>query len=150
MKTILFIEDNKDILENLTEYMEMEGYTVLAANTGKRGIEFAKKFTPDLIICDVLMNEMDGYEVLRILLKEDVIAGIPFVFSTSLSEKIDRRESLALGADDYIVKPFELEALLSLVETWTKAGSKRLAKSSRFQASEHVGGFLAGPKTGLF
>ncbi len=125
MKTILVIEDNPDILENITEFLGMEGYRILGANNGKTGVEEARKFIPDLIICDVLMREMDGHEVLHILLESARTNEIPFIFSTSMSEKVDRAEALGLGADDYIVKPFELETLLRLVEVWLKSGSRR-------------------------
>src|SRR5664279_5749510 len=100
MDTILVIEDNEDILENLTEFLEMEGYNILGANNGKRGIELAREFIPDLIVCDVLMREMNGHEVLQRLLDSHVTVGIPFIFSTSMSEKIKRAEALLLGADD--------------------------------------------------
>lgn len=125
MKTILLIEDNINILENLIEFFELEGYEVLNADHGKKGVEMARKFVPDLIICDVLMSEMDGHEVLRLLLDKSKTFQIPFIFSTSNSEKVDRKEALALGADDYIVKPFELEALLTMSEKWIKSGSVR-------------------------
>lgn len=125
MKTILLIEDTSDILENLTEYLEIEGYTILVANNGKKGIALAREFIPDLIICDVLMQEMDGHEVLRLLLTTVKTHDIPFIFSTSMSEKFDKAQSLELGADDYIVKPFELETLLKMVKKWIKSGSKR-------------------------
>jgi CheY-like chemotaxis protein len=114
--TILLIEDNPDILENLTEFLELEGYKILAANNGKRGLELAAEFIPDLIICDVLMHEMDGYEVLRLLLDTTKTHDIPFIFSTSMSEKVDREEAMKLGGADYIVKPFELNALLKMVK----------------------------------
>jgi DNA-binding response OmpR family regulator len=125
MKTILLIEDTKDILENLTEYLEIEGYKILVANNGKKGVNLAMEFIPDLIICDVLMHEMDGHEVLRALLDTAKTYEIPFIFSTSMSEKFDRIQSLELGADDYIVKPFELETLLKMVKSWINSGSKR-------------------------
>jgi DNA-binding response OmpR family regulator len=128
MKTILLIEDNVNILENLKEYFEMEGYKILLANNGKKGIELANKFLPDLIICDALMYEMDGYEVLRLLLKSTKTYGIPFIFSTSMSEKVDRSEALELGADDYIIKPFELETLLKISKMWIASGSRRYRK----------------------
>ena len=125
MKTILLIEDNKDILENLTEYLVMEGYKILVANNGQTGIELARKFIPDLIICDVLMSKMDGYEVLHLLLATATTYEIPFIFSTSMSEKVDRTEALKLGADDYITKPFEMEVLLKMAKYWIKSGSIR-------------------------
>lgn len=125
MKTILLIEDNISILENLTEYLEMEGYKTLPAHDGINGIELARKFIPDLIICDVLMPEIDGFEVLRLLLNRVQTSEIPFIFSSSMSEKIDKTEAIKLGADDYITKPFELEILLRMAKTWIKSGSKR-------------------------
>jgi CRP/FNR family cyclic AMP-dependent transcriptional regulator len=125
MKTILLIEDTSEILENLTEYLEIEGYKVLTANNGKSGIELARKFIPDLIICDVLMPEMNGHEVLHIILSTDETREIPFIFSSSMSERIDRTEALKLGADEYIAKPFELETLLKMIETLLLKGSKR-------------------------
>ena len=136
MKTILVIEDNKNILENLTEYLEMEGYKILSANNGKRGVEPAREFIPDLIICDVLMHEMDGYGVLHILLDTSETHGIPFIFSTSMSEKVDRSEALSLGADDYIVKPFDMEVLLKMVQIWIKSGSNRIDTATPHEKQE--------------
>jgi CheY-like chemotaxis protein len=125
MKTILLIEDDKDILDNIIEYLELEGYKIHFSNNGRKGVELARELLPDLIICDVLMREMDGYEVLRLLLNSSITYEIPFIFSTSMSEKVDRSEALNLGADDYITKPFELEALLKIAKTWIKSGSNR-------------------------
>ena len=125
MKTILLIEDNVAILENLTEFLELEGYKILIANNGKRGLELAGEFIPDLIICDVKMPEMDGYEVLHSLLDTVKTHDIPFIFSTSMSEKVDRAEALRLGADDYIVKPYELGTLLEMADKWIRSGSIR-------------------------
>ena len=131
MKTILIIEDNRDILENLSEFFELEGYKIVSANNGKEGVELAGKLIPDLIICDVLMREMDGHEVLNLLLSTAKTYEIPFIFSTSLSENIDRKESLALGADDYIVKPFEPETLLKIAKEWIASGSKRHSSENK-------------------
>ena len=116
VQTILLIEDNPDILDNLAEFLEMEGYKILAATNGETGLKLAAEFIPDLIICDVLMHEMDGYQVLRLLLATTKTHEIPFIFSTSMSEKVDREEAMKLGAADYIVKPFELKTLLKMVK----------------------------------
>jgi len=115
MQTLLIIDDNKDILENLSEFFGMEGYKILVANNGKKGVEIVKLFLPDLIICDVLMLDMNGHEVLHEIIDIVKIHRIPFIFSTSLSENTDRNESLQMGADEYIVKPFEMETLLLMV-----------------------------------
>ena len=127
MATILIIEDTPEILENLTEFMELEGFKVLIAENGRKGIELAREYTPDLIIWDVLIAEMDGHEILRLLLDRAKTHDIPFIFSTSMSEKIDKSKALKLGADDYIIKPFELESLLTMAKIWIKSGSKRTA-----------------------
>ena len=122
MKTILLIEDNNEILENFTEFLEIKGYKILGACNGKEGIELAMKFIPDLIICDVLMPEMDGYEVLHSLLETSATYQIPFIFSTSMSERVERIEALSLGADDYIIKPFDMDVLLKMIKIWIKTG----------------------------
>lgn len=134
MKTILLIEDNEDILENLTEYLELEGYKIIGARNGKSGVELAEKIIPDLIICDVLMPEMDGYQVLDTVSHMAKTFKIPFIFSTSLAENVNREDALKLGADDYIVKPFELELLLQMAEFWIRSGSIR---KKDFQEETH-------------
>lgn len=87
MKTILLIEDNLEMRENTSEILELAGYKVIAAENGKVGVDFALKHLPDLIICDVMMPELDGYGVLHILTKNTKTAGIPFVFLTAKAEK---------------------------------------------------------------
>ena len=118
VKTILLIEDRIEILDNLKEFLELEGYNILTADNGELGIDLAQQFSPDLIICDVLMPEMDGHEVLKNILDLKMPIKSPFIFSTSLSEKIDRIDTLKLGADDYIVKPYELDELLKMIKVW--------------------------------
>ncbi len=125
MKTILLIEDNKEILENLTEYLEMEGFKILFADSGRKGVELAKEFLPDLIICDVIMPEMNGLEVLQLIVDTEITAKIPFIFSSSMSEKIDREIALKLGAEEYLTKPFELEILLQAVKSCLKSGKNK-------------------------
>ncbi len=125
MATILLIEDNLPILENLREYFEMEGYKILIAENGKKGIELAREHIPDLIICDTKMPLMNGYRVLQLILDLSKTYEIPFIFSTSNSENVDRTKALELGADDYIIKPFELHTLLAMAEKWIKSGSIR-------------------------
>ena len=125
MKKILLIEDNNDILENLTEFLTMEGFQVFTSNCGERGINLARECISDLIICDILMPEMDGYEVLHLLLSVVKTHEIPFIFSTAKSEKNEKAEALIAGADDFIVKPYDLEILLKMANKWIKSGSKR-------------------------
>ena len=129
MKTILLIESQPEILENLTEAFEMEGYKVLAANNGMKGVELANEFIPDLIVSAILMGKIDGYEVLQALLERNKTFGIPFIFSTTKSEKSDRVLAFELGVDDYIVKPYGLEEMFAMAKRWIKTGSKRVIKN---------------------
>ncbi|MDR6782778.1 CRP-like cAMP-binding protein/ActR/RegA family two-component response regulator [Pedobacter africanus] len=117
MKTILIIEDNIDIRESCIEILELSGYTVLQADNGKSGFDLALKHKPDLILCDIMMPEMDGYGVLYLLNKNDETADIPFIFLTAKTDRIDFRKGMEMGADDYLTKPFDDMDLLHAVET---------------------------------
>lgn len=117
MKTILLIEDSLEMRENTSEILELAGYKVIAAENGKTGVDLAVKHLPDLIICDVMMPELDGYGVLHIVAKNSKTAGIPFIFLTAKAEKEDFRKGMNLGADDYITKPFNDVELLDAIET---------------------------------
>jgi CRP-like cAMP-binding protein/CheY-like chemotaxis protein len=116
MKKILIIEDNVEVRENTSEILELAGYNVLTAPNGKIGVELAQKENPDLIICDIMMPELDGYGVLHILNKKSETAGIPFIFLTAKTEKTDIRKGMNLGADDYLTKPFDDTDLLNAIE----------------------------------
>ena len=96
------------------------------ALSGKEGVKIALSNVPDLIVCDVLMHGMSGYEVLRQLLASPKTSHIPFIFSTCLSEKSDRTETLKLGADDFITKPYEPELLVKMAKNWIDSGTRRL------------------------
>jgi len=117
MKTILLIEDNPDMRDNTTEILELAHYNVVTAENGKKGIRLAQEKQPDLIICDIMMPELDGYGVLHLLSKEAQTASIPFIFLTAKAEKSDYRKGMTLGADDYLTKPYDDVELLSAVET---------------------------------
>jgi CheY-like chemotaxis protein/CRP-like cAMP-binding protein len=125
-KTILVIEDNEEVRENLEEILELYGYTVVLAEDGKVGVEKAIEHQPDLILCDVMMPRLDGFGVLNILSRKPETASIPFIFLTAKAEKADFRRGMNLGADDYVTKPFYKDELLSVVET-------RLDKSNRLK-----------------
>lgn len=116
MKRILLIEDNLDVRETTTEILELAGYHVITASNGKTGVELAQKEKPDLIICDIMMPELDGYGVLHILNKNTETSGIPFIFLTAKTEKTDIRKGMNLGADDYLTKPFNDTDLLNAIE----------------------------------
>jgi CRP-like cAMP-binding protein len=125
-KTILLIEDNLEMRENTTEIIELASYKVITAVNGKEGVEKAKKNLPDLIICDIMMPEMDGYGVLYILSKDPATCAIPFVFLTAKAERSEFRKGMNLGADDYVTKPFEEMELLNVIES-------RLERSQLFK-----------------
>jgi DNA-binding response OmpR family regulator len=116
VKKILLIEDNHDLRENFDEFLCLSGYDILTTNTGKKGVELVKQFSFDLIICNVFMPVMDGYEVLGELLKFPSTPKTPFLFSTTRSDKKDCDKGIELGADGYIVKPFEMKILLQTIE----------------------------------
>lgn len=115
MKKILLIEDNKAVRENTAELIALANYQVLTAENGKIGIEKVKGFVPDLVICDIMMPQMDGYEVLRTLSRDRVTSSIPFIFLTAKTDRADMRMGMNLGADDYLTKPFEEHELLEAI-----------------------------------
>jgi len=120
MKRVLLIEDNADIRENTTEILELAGYSVLSAPNGKVGVDLATKELPDIIICDIMMPELDGYGVLHILSRKPETAAIPFIILTAKTEPADIRKGMGLGADDYLTKPFDDTELLNAVEARLK------------------------------
>lgn len=129
MKKVLIIEDNPDVRENLAEILTLSGYNALTAENGKLGVDRAVRDLPDLILCDIMMPELDGYGVLHILSRQQHTADIPFIFLTAKAEKEDFRRGMSLGADDYIVKPFDDVALLQTIEARLQK-SERLKKAS--------------------
>lgn len=123
MKKILLVEDNVEMRENTAEILELSNYEVITAANGKEGVEAAKKEYPDLIICDIMMPELDGYGVLRVLSKLPNTANIPFIFLTAKTEKEDFRKGMRMGADDYLTKPFDDVELLDAIELRLKKHS---------------------------
>ncbi|MBC8005480.1 MAG: response regulator, partial [Verrucomicrobia bacterium] len=115
MKNLLVIDDNTDIRENTAEILSLAGFNVLTAENGKRGVEVAIKELPDLIVCDVMMPELDGYGVLHLLKNNPRTENIPFIFLTAKTERPDFRKGMELGADDYITKPFDDLELLRAI-----------------------------------
>jgi CheY-like chemotaxis protein len=124
IKTILVIEDNHDVRENLSEILTLSSYNVLEASNGKIGVEKAISGKPDLILCDIMMPELDGFGVLRILNRNPDTMDIPFMFLTAKSEKEDFRKGMILGADDYITKPFDDVELLDAIEMRLKKAER--------------------------
>lgn len=115
-KTILVIEDQEEVRDNIAELLELSNYNVVQGENGKVGVKLALSNPPDMVLCDIMMPEIDGYEVLYLLSKNPSTASIPFVFLTAKAEMTDLRKGMNMGADDYITKPYEEIELLTVVE----------------------------------
>ncbi len=139
-KKIVLIEDNKAVRENIGEILELANYEVHAASNGKKGVDLVQKENPDLIICDIMMPELDGYGVLHLLNKSPKTSSIPFIFLTAKADRTDFRKGMEMGADDYITKPFDDIELLNAVETRLK--KTELLKTEFAASAEGVNDFL--------
>ena len=115
MKRILLIEDNEAIRENTAELLELANYMVLPACNGQEGLTIARREEPDLILCDIMMPEIDGFHLLQILRGDSSFEKTPFLFFTASAEKSEIKKGLEAGANDYIVKPFDADELLQLI-----------------------------------
>lgn len=124
---ILVIEDDDKIRDHLITFLNLEGFDIVSANNGLDAIEIAKAELPDLIICDVVMPKMNGYEVLGKLRQDFATQSIPFIFLTGMGDKSNFRQGMELGADDYLTKPFTPEDLKKSIKT-------RLDKQAIIQA----------------
>ncbi len=124
MTTILIMEDDDGVRLPLEDLLVANGYEVLTAENGRQGVELAKKESPDLIISDIMMPEMDGYAAFEALQADPLTAVIPFIFLSAKADLADVREGLGLGADDYITKPFDSKQLVDAVR-------KRIEKYQR-------------------
>jgi CRP-like cAMP-binding protein/CheY-like chemotaxis protein len=140
MIKILLIEDNLEVRENTQEILELASYEVLTAENGKIGVEIAKEIIPDLIICDIMMPELDGYGVIYMLSKNPQTASIPFIFLTAKTEKEDIRKGMKMGADDYLTKPFEEMELLETIESRLKRNE--ILKKNFQMSSEGLNEFI--------
>jgi len=124
---ILIIEDNDDIRESASEILELADYEVMQAENGRVGVDLANQHIPDLILCDIMMPELDGYGVLYLLNKNPQTSTIPFIFLTAKAERLDMRKGMEMGADDYLTKPFDDVELLNAIES-------RLSKKAKQEA----------------
>ncbi len=116
-KRILVIEDESDVREIVLDILEAENFAVMGADNGREGVELAKKYLPDLIICDVMMPEMDGYDVLKTLREHQNTSTVPFIFLTAKATHENLRHGMNLGADDYLTKPFSRKDLLEAISS---------------------------------
>jgi two-component system, OmpR family, response regulator len=117
---LLLIEDDLQIRNNLTELLTLQGYKVEAASSGLDGLECAQSHRPDLILCDVMMPQIDGYQVLEAIRTDRSLSAIPFIFLTAKANSTDIRFGMNLGADDYLTKPFTSDDLISAIESRLK------------------------------
>ena len=115
MSTILVIDDQPQMRRNILTILEMEGFHALTADNGRTGLQLAQEELPDLILCDIMMPELDGYAVLQALRAHKYTATIPFIFLTAKGEKADFRAGMNLGADDYLTKPVAKADLLAAI-----------------------------------
>ena len=117
MKKILVVEDAHSLRKDILEMLGFEGFQAIGAENGLIGVQRAHEYSPDLIICDIMMPGLDGYSVLEELRKEPTTATIPFIFLTARTDRGDMRQGMELGADDFLTKPFHAAELLATVRT---------------------------------
>jgi CRP-like cAMP-binding protein/CheY-like chemotaxis protein len=141
MRRLLVIDDHDDIRENIAEILTLSGYEVFTAPNGKRGVETAIKEKPELIVCDIMMPELDGYGVLHLLRKNEATLDTPFIFLTAKTERADFRKGMEMGADDYITKPFDDIELLNAIEIRLKKHDILQGKYSKDEKG--AGAFIA-------
>ncbi|HVO74386.1 MAG TPA: response regulator [Ignavibacteriaceae bacterium] len=134
MKKILVIEDDASIHQAIIDILENEGFKVFSAFNGKAGTQLAKEVLPDMIICDIMMPGMSGYEVLTELRKDSSTVLIPFIFLSAMVERQNIRQGMELGADDYLTKPFKIEELLNAIDARFK--KQELARGEKEKEQE--------------
>ncbi|MCG9893449.1 MAG: response regulator [Thermosynechococcaceae cyanobacterium MS004] len=115
MKKILVIEDEKSVLLNILKILKFENFDPIGADNGETGVKIAQEQKPDLILCDIMMPDIDGYAVQNALCQDLKTATIPFIFLTAKADRADMRLAMTLGADDYLTKPFSREELLESI-----------------------------------
>lgn len=119
-KRLLLIDDDPNLILLVKDYLEFRGYEVIPASNGREGLEAMRNFTPDLIICDVMMPEMDGYTFVETIRSNSATDWVPVIFLSARGQTADRVRGLTTGADVYMVKPFEPEELVAQVEASLK------------------------------
>ena len=118
--TILIVEDDPNLLHTLQYNLNQEGYATLTATDGEAGLRMASRMSPDLVILDVMLPGLDGFEICRILRRE---SSVPILMLTARGEEVDRVVGLELGADDYVTKPFSMRELLARIRNLIRRAS---------------------------
>jgi DNA-binding NarL/FixJ family response regulator len=130
LKKILVIEDEPEMRRNLATILRLEKFDVSQAENGRVGLDLARKNIPDLILCDVMMPELDGHGVLQALRENSNTANVPFIFLTAKGEKADQRSGMNLGADDYLTKPVAKDDLLNAISARLKRNDQLMSSGS--------------------
>jgi DNA-binding response OmpR family regulator len=147
MKTILIVEDETSVRDMIRTFLELQKFSVITASNGKDGLVLAKRILPDLIISDIMMPVMDGFQLKKELLKDETAATTPFIFLTSMSEREKVRKGMELGADDYLTKPVIMEELKEAISVQLEKRNKLLkeymkkigkAPKKEYANNEHV------------
>jgi DNA-binding NarL/FixJ family response regulator len=128
MKKILVIEDEPEMRRNITALLRYYDYEPIAAENGREGLELARREKPDLILCDVMLPELDGHGVLQAMQSDAALARTPFIFLTARGEKEDVRSGMNLGADDYLTKPVANADLVRAIEARLKRSEQQLRR----------------------
>jgi DNA-binding NarL/FixJ family response regulator len=133
----LVIEDEPEMRRNITALLRYHEYEAIAAENGRVGVDTARRQKPDLILCDVMMPELDGYGVLQALQADAALASTPFIFLTAKGEKDDLRSGMNLGADDYLTKPVANAELVSAIEARLRRSERQANREFRPDFSSH-------------
>lgn len=136
METILFIEDDQAVRKNLGKLLSLNNYYPILAENGIMGLELADKLLPDLIICDIMLPDIDGYTILDKLSKSDKTNTIPFIFLTARAEMESLRKGMTMGADDYLLKPLKTNEILKVIRK--RLDKKILLSSKTVEAHENT------------
>jgi DNA-binding NarL/FixJ family response regulator len=138
-KQLLLIDDDPNLILLVQDYLEFQGYGVMTADNGQEALDLLQQQVPDLIICDIMMPEMDGYELVKRIRQDSRVSWIPVIFLSAKGQTTDRVKGLSTGADVYLVKPFEPEELVAQVESSLKQANRLMHKNGRSEYSPQQG-----------
>ncbi len=126
MLKILLVEDDPDILDNLKTFLENEGFEIVTAENGDLALKLLKSITPDLIISDIMMPIVDGYELLKKIKNNIRLDSIPFIVLTAKSDIVSFRKVMDIGADDYLIKPFDFQEVMDTIKLRLKKNNIKI------------------------
>jgi len=136
MKKVLIIDDDKNLCENLKIVLSKYDYQAYSAENGKEGLLMTEQTKPDIILCDIMMNDIDGYKILKFVRNKTELSLVPFIFLTAKAEREDLRKGMELGADDYITKPFKVDELLKAIKV--RLDKSKLLSQTLLKKSNNV------------